>query len=158
MMTAKARTNSCVSNVGWVEFKPHLRESLEPSPSQQRTASCCARRRHRAQVLTQHRHAGPSANSGSVDTVPEPSGCMPLSLSSCDHRKVALSAAGCECSLPEMAMKTCKKNLQFFFAGLHATKDHGLVRPEREGPVVPEPERLRAGGLSKVRTSGCHSY
>ena len=33
-------------------------------------------------------------NSGSVDTVPEPSGCTPLSLSSCDHRQAALSAAG----------------------------------------------------------------
>ena len=48
-------------------------------------------------------------NSGSVDTVPEPSGCTPLSLSSCDHRQAALSAAGCECSLPEKAMKTCRK-------------------------------------------------
>ena len=77
------------------------------------------RRGHGAQFLTQHRHAGPSANSGSVDTVPEPSGCTPLSLSSCDHRQAAFSAAGCECSLPEM--KTCN-----FFAqesdGAHRTK------------------------------------
>ena len=72
------------ASVGWAEFKPHLRGSLEPSPNQQRTASCCPRRGHGAQFLTQHRHAGPSANPWSVDTVPEPSGCTPLSLSTCD--------------------------------------------------------------------------
>ena len=62
--------------------------------------------------LTQHRHAGRSANSGSVDTVPEPSGCTPLSLSSCDHRQAALSAAGCECSLPDRRRKPAKTNLK----------------------------------------------
>ena len=95
-----------MANVGWAEFKPHLRGSLGHGPNQHKRA--VPRRGHGAKSLTQHRHAGPSANSGSVDTVPEPSGCTPLSLSSCDHRQAALSASGCECSLPEMAMKTCK--------------------------------------------------
>ena len=89
------------------EFKPHLRGSWGQGPNQHKRA--VPRRGHGAKSLTQHRHAGPSANSGSVDTVPEPSGCTPLSLSSCDHRQAALSASGCECSLPEMAMKTCNK-------------------------------------------------
>ena len=91
--------------VGWAEFKPHLRGSLGHGPNQHKRA--VPRRGHGAKSLTQHRHAGPSANSGSVDTVPEPSGCTPLSLSSCDHRQAALSASSCECSLPET--KTCKK-------------------------------------------------
>ena len=98
-----------MANVGWAEFKPHLRGSLGHGPNQHKRA--VPRRGHGAKSLTQHRHAGPSANSGSVDTVPEPSGCTPLSLSSCDHRQAALSASGCECSLPEMAMKTCKQIL-----------------------------------------------
>ena len=88
-----------MANVGWAEFKPHLRGSLGHGPNQHKRA--VPRRGHGAKSLTQHRHAGPSANSGSVDTVPEPSGCTPLSLSSCDHRQAALSASGCECSLPE---------------------------------------------------------
>ena len=96
-----------MASMGWAEFKPHLRGSLGHGPNQHKRA--VPRRGHGAKSLTQHRHAGPSANSGSVDTVPEPSGCTPLSLSSCDHRQAALSASGCECSLPEMAMKTCKK-------------------------------------------------
>ena len=104
-----------MANVGWAEFKPHLRGSLGHGPNQHKRA--VPRRGHGAKSLTQHRHAGPSANSGSVDTVPEPSGCTPLSLSSCDHRQAALSASGCECSLPEMAMKTCniKKEQVFSF-------------------------------------------
>ena len=90
-----------LANVGWAEFKPHLRGSLGHGPNQHKRA--VPRRGHGAKSLTQHRHAGPSANSGSVDTVPEPSGCTPLSLSSCDHRQAAeMSASGCKCSLPEM--------------------------------------------------------
>ena len=88
-----------MANVGWAEFKPHLRGSLGHGPNQHKRA--VPRRGHGAKSLTQHRHAGPSANSGSVDTVPEPSGCTPLSLSSCDHRQAALSAAGCISSCPE---------------------------------------------------------
>ena len=48
------------ASVGWAEFKPHLRGSLEPSPKQ-RTASRCTTEGHGVQLLTQHRHAGLSA-------------------------------------------------------------------------------------------------
>ena len=105
-----------MANLGWSEFKPHLRGSLGHGPSQHKRA--VPRRGHGAKSLTQHRHACPSANSGSVDTVPEPSGCTPLSLSSCDHRQAGLSASGCECSLPEMAMKTWKKFHCHFMEGI----------------------------------------
>ena len=63
-------------NVGWAEFKPHLRGSLGHGPNQHKRA-VPRRGQTGAKSLTQHRHAGPSANSGSVDTVPEPSGCTP---------------------------------------------------------------------------------
>ena len=89
------------ASVGWAEFKPHLRGSLEPSPSQQRTASCCPPEGSWGPIPNPATACWPLCNSGSVDTVPEPSGCMPLSLSSCDHRQAALSAAGCISSLPE---------------------------------------------------------
>ena len=78
----------------------------------------------------------PLQDSGSVDTVPEPSGCMPLSLSSCDHRQAALSAAGCEWSLPETAMKTCKKiwcpNPPNRGTRPQEGRRHGICRVERE--------------------------
>ena len=98
-----------MANVGWAEFKPHLRGSSELSPSQQRTASCCPPEGSWGPAPNPAAACWPLCKvSGSVDTVPEPSGCtQPPSLSSCDRRQAALSAAGCECSLPEM--KTCKK-------------------------------------------------
>ena len=90
------------AKVGWAEFKPHLRGALEPSPNQQRTASCCPPEGSRGPIPNPATACWPRCNnSGSVDTVPEPSGCAPLSLSSCDHRQAALSAAGCISSLPE---------------------------------------------------------
>ena len=99
------------ASVGWAEFKPHLRGSLETSPSQQRTASRCPPEGSWGPVPNPAAACWPLCKvSGSVDTVPEPSGCtQPPSLSSCDRRQAALSAAGCECSLPET--KTCKKCL-----------------------------------------------
>ena len=95
--------------LGWARVQATSHGVMGTRPNQHKRA--VPRRGHGAKSLTQHRHAGHSANSGSVDTVPEPSGCTPLSLSSCDRRQAALSASGCECSLPEMAMKTCKKVL-----------------------------------------------
>ena len=96
-----------MANVGWAEFKPHLRGSLEPSPSQQRTASCCPPEGSWGPVPNPAAACWPLCKvSGSVDTVPEPSGCtQPPSLSSCDRRQAALSAAGCECSLPDRRRK-----------------------------------------------------
>ena len=107
------------ASVGWAEFKPQLRGSLEPSPSQQRTAPCWPPEGSWGPVPNPAAACWPLCKvSGSVDTVPEPSGCtQPPSLSSCDRRQAALSASGCECSLPEMAMKTCKK----FGAPTHPT-------------------------------------
>ena len=99
------------ASVGWAEFKPHLRGSLEPSPSQQRTASCCPPEGSWGPVPNPAAACWPLCKvSGSVDTVPEPSGCtQPPSLSSCDRRQAALSAAGCECSLPDRRRKPAKK-------------------------------------------------
>ena len=92
-----------LGHVGWAEFKPHLRGSLEASPNQQRTASCCPPEGSWGPIPNPAPACWPTCNPGSVDTVPEPSDCTPLSLSSCDHRQAALSAAACECSLPEMS-------------------------------------------------------
>ena len=72
-----------MANVGWAEFKPHLRGHWNQALTSNERHRAVPRRGHGAQFLTQHRHAGPSASSGSVDTVPEPSGCTPPSLSSC---------------------------------------------------------------------------
>ena len=96
--------------MGWAEFKPHLRGSLEPSPNQQRTASCCPPEGSWGPVPNPAAACWPLCKvSGSVDTVPEPSGCtQPPSLSSCDRRQAALSAAGCECSLPDRRRKPAK--------------------------------------------------
>ena len=58
-MTSASARSSCSS--GGAEFKPHLRGSLEPSPSQQQTASCCPPEGSWGKFLTQQRHAGPSA-------------------------------------------------------------------------------------------------
>ena len=116
-----------------LESTPYLRMSCGNGPNQHKYA--VPRRGHGAKPPTQHRHAGPSANSGSVDTLPEPSGCTPLSLSSCDHRQAALSASGCECSLPEMAMKTCKKfwcpNPPNRGTRPQERRRHGICRVER---------------------------
>jgi len=114
------------ASVGWAEFKPHLRGSLEPSPSQQRTASCCPPEGSWGPVPNPAAACWPLCKvSGSVDTVPEPSGCtQPPSLSSCDRRQAALSAAGCECSLPDWRRKPAKD----FGAPTHPT-----VAPPQEG-------------------------
>ena len=147
-----------MANLGWAEFKPHLRGSLGHGPNQHKRA--VPRRGHGAKSLTQHRHAGPSANSGSVDTVPEPSGCTPLSLSSCDHRQAALSAAGCECSLPDM--NACKKlwcpNPPNRGTKPQEGRRHGVCRVERASDA--EVRQLRAspegfGELQQVAHGEC---
>ena len=128
-------TPEVTSNVGWAEFKPHLRGHWNQALTSNERHRAVPRRGHGAQFLTQHRHAGPSANSGSVDTVPEPRGCAPLGLSSCDSRQAALSTTGCECSLPDMAMKTCKKfwcpNPPNRGTKPREARQHGVCRVER---------------------------
>ena len=98
------------ASVGWAEFKPHPRGSLEPSPSQQRTESCCPPEGSWGPVSNPAAACWPLCKvRGSVATVPEPSGCkQPPSLSSCDRRQAALSAAGCECRLPDRRRKPAK--------------------------------------------------
>ena len=112
--------------VGWAEFKPHLRGSLEPGPNQKRTASHCPSEGSWGPVPNPAAACWPLCKvSGSVDMVPEPSGCtQPPSLSSCDCRQAALSAASCECSLPDRRKKPAKT----FGAPTHPT-----VAPPREG-------------------------
>ena len=132
---ARVRSGGSACVRMWDGLSPsHISGCHWDSPNQHKRA--VPRRGHGAKSLTQHRHAGPSANSGSVDTVPEPSGCTPLSLSSCDHRQAALSASGCECSLPDMAMKTCKKfwcpNPPNRGTRPQERRRHGICRVERE--------------------------